>query len=59
MTRAPGVVWRLLGAPGAQAGTIVLVAILTLAALAPDIATWADRYDPPAGEEHALGFDAG
>jgi cation diffusion facilitator CzcD-associated flavoprotein CzcO len=24
-----------------------------LAALAPDIATWADRYVPPAGEEHA------
>ncbi|MDB5359203.1 MAG: oxidoreductase [Rhodospirillales bacterium] len=24
-----------------------------LAALAPDIATWADRFDPPAGEGHA------
>jgi peptide/nickel transport system permease protein len=31
---------RLLGAPGAQAGTIVLVAILTLAALAPEIAPY-------------------
>jgi len=24
-----------------------------LAGLAPEIATWADRFDPPAGEEHA------
>jgi ABC-type dipeptide/oligopeptide/nickel transport system permease subunit len=40
MTRSPRVISRLLGAPGAQAGTIVLVAILTLAALAPEIAPY-------------------
>jgi peptide/nickel transport system permease protein len=37
MTRGPGPISRLLGAP---AGTIVLVAILTLAALAPEIAPY-------------------
>jgi ABC-type dipeptide/oligopeptide/nickel transport system permease subunit len=40
MTRGPHAISRLLGAPGAQAGTIVLVAILTLAALAPEIAPY-------------------
>jgi peptide/nickel transport system permease protein len=40
MMRGPGAISRLLGAPGAQAGTIVLVAILTLAALAPEIAPY-------------------
>jgi peptide/nickel transport system permease protein len=38
--RRPGAISRLFGAPGAQAGTIVLVAILTLAALAPEIAPY-------------------
>jgi peptide/nickel transport system permease protein len=40
MTRGSGPIARLLGAPGAQAGTIVLAAILTLAALAPEIAPY-------------------
>jgi ABC-type dipeptide/oligopeptide/nickel transport system permease subunit len=40
MTHGPALIARLLGAPGAQAGTIVLVAILTLAALAPEIAPY-------------------
>jgi peptide/nickel transport system permease protein len=40
VTRGPRAISRLLGAPGAQAGTIVLVAILTLAALAPEIAPY-------------------
>jgi ABC-type dipeptide/oligopeptide/nickel transport system permease subunit len=38
--RGPRVISRLLGAPGAQAGTIVLAAILMLAALAPEIAPY-------------------
>jgi ABC-type dipeptide/oligopeptide/nickel transport system permease subunit len=40
MTGGPRAISRLLGAPGAQAGTIVLVAILTLAALAPELAPY-------------------
>jgi peptide/nickel transport system permease protein len=40
MTQGPGAISRLLGAPGARAGTIVLVAILTLAALAPELAPY-------------------
>jgi ABC-type dipeptide/oligopeptide/nickel transport system permease subunit len=40
MTRGPNAISRLLGAPGAQAGTIVLIAILTLAVLAPILAPY-------------------
>jgi ABC-type dipeptide/oligopeptide/nickel transport system permease subunit len=38
--RGPGVIWRLVAAPGAFAGILVLVAILLLAALAPLLAPY-------------------
>ena len=42
--RPPGFISRLLGAPGALAGTVVLVAILALAVLAPLLAPYDWNY---------------
>jgi peptide/nickel transport system permease protein len=61
--RPPGFVSRLLGAPGALAGTVVLVAILALAVLAPLLApydwnaTSQCRRLAPMSAEHWFGCD--
>jgi ABC-type dipeptide/oligopeptide/nickel transport system permease subunit len=61
--RGPGVIWRLVAAPGAFAGILVLVAILLLAALAPLLApydwnaTSQCRRLAPMSAEHWFGCD--